>query len=1069
MSQVFGLPVQFNDNVTFLKNTTFFGNLNIEKAQFLGSANFSEDVTIQKDLKVLGDIEVTDLYVKKEFGVGVGLTFVSANSETKKLGISTSTPREFIEIRPAEYSTEEWNTYSTSFHYSPWIDDAIVIRDYPGVPDFNISNEVIGWITEPRMGVVGIGLTNPADEIRGGNNPPTIDSYSSLNLDTSFTTKLDIKGNLAISGFIVDSDNLIGKNGAFLSMDQGGIQWVETVPDQTQGILIQNNSNFIVDNVGTARTFDTINVTERNSLGTGIDGLTAEYVSQDAANIVRFVSSDFWGYIGNNIYRMTNVGILKNNPLFGLDVGTTLNVDEEVTFNDNLDVDGLVTFNNNLDVDGAVTFNSSLDVDGLTTINSAQESDNSNNGALHVDGGVGIKKKLNVAGITNIESSQGSTSSSNGALTVSGGVGVGENVNVGSQLDVTGTTTLNDITTIESNPIINSTDQNTGILQVKGGAGITKNLHVGEITKLHGELELESTVKDINDSVGPFGRDYRLSSVGTGVSWRPSGVQTLRTIWVSESGNDANSGLLEGDAMRTIGAAAEIAQPSDTIVIRPGTYDENNPIGLRTDVSVTGQDLRLVTIRPQNLGKDIFHVRRGCLIENVNFACKNPDGQPNDNGVSILNTGGAAVAFPPPAGANSAVSGFTESGPATEGPTGRWRSPYIRNCTNFMSGSIGMKIDGDHATVNDIVNNAGNNLKSMVCDSFTQYNENGIGVSLTNNAYAQLVSIFTINCDIGIYASSGGQCDLTNSNSSFGNYGLYADGLGTVEYTGVTTSTDTPAEVDIVVGVSIYDDGTTNPPRRPYDGQAVWFKIDLGEYPDAVGTGQITAPLQELSAINLIPGAAGNSPGSFSAVNPPAVSILDGNDNTADPKGPQGVIAEASATVNEQGVITSIDVISNGRNYLSTQNIIVDIDGNTGIATAVMSPIYFTVFEATPPSSAGISTITFNEIIPYELPGGTPMEFRRISRILTSSHSFEYIGAGTSINNALPFVGAIPIKENEVVAINGAQIPFTSTDQKGNFDIGEGIQVNQTTSTITGRDFSRAIQAEVTPLILALR
>ena len=65
--------------------------------------------------------------------------------------------------------------------------------------------------------------------------------------------------------------------------------------------------------------------------------------------------------------------------------------------------------------------------------------------------------------------------------------------------------------------------------------------------------------------------------------------------------------------------------------------------------------------------------------------------------------------------------------------------------------------------------------------------------------------------------------------------------------------------------------------------------------------------------------------------------------------------------------------------------------------------------------------------------------------------------------------GAIPVKANEVVSTGGAQIPFTSTDQKGNFDIGEGIQIDQTTSTIRGRDFARAIQAEVTPLILALR
>ena len=90
-----------------------------------------------------------------------------------------------------------------------------------------------------------------------------------------------------------------------------------------------------------------------------------------------------------------------------------------------------------------------------------------------------------------------------------------------------------------------------------------------------------------------------------------------------------------------------------------------------------------------------------------------------------------------------------------------------------MTASIGMRINGEDATGSV----PGADLKSMVCDSFTQYNENGIGVSITNNAYAQLVSIFTINCDKAIYVDTGGQCDLTNSNSSFGNFGLVAVGL----------------------------------------------------------------------------------------------------------------------------------------------------------------------------------------------------------------------------------------------------------------------------------------------------
>ena len=98
-----------------------------------------------------------------------------------------------------------------------------------------------------------------------------------------------------------------------------------------------------------------------------------------------------------------------------------------------------------------------------------------------------------------------------------------------------------------------------------------------------------------------------------------------------------------------------------------------------------------------------------------------------------------------------------------------------------------------------------------------------------------------------------------------------------------------------------------------------------------------------------------------------------------------------------------------------------------------------------------------------------PIKFVRLSRIITSSHSFEYIGAGTDINTSNPFQGGKPVPENEVIAINGGQVPFTSTDQKGNFRIGDGLTIDQTTSTIRGRDFNRAIQAQLTPLILALR
>jgi len=662
---------------------------------------------------------------------------------------------------------------------------------------------------------------------------------------------------------------------------------------------------------------------------------------------------------------------------------------------------GAVDFDSTLNVDAATTLQTTLNVKGATDLDTT----------LNVDGAATLQTTLNVKGATDLDTT----------------------LRVGPSGRV--------ITT-------------TGI----GSVGIGTNNPQFDID-LAKDVKFRKAIIDTNNSTAIGKTDYRLASVGTGVSWRPPGVQTQNAIWVTTDGNDTNSGYLEGDAKRTIGAAASIAESGDTIFVRSGVYYENNPIGLRTDVSVSGQDLRLVTIVPQNTGKDIFHVRRGCLIENVNFSCETGQSNP----------GGGAVAFPPTTGdivagkSFSPASGYLAPGPATEGSSGRWRSPYIRNCTNFMPLSIGMKINGDHAT--STIGGIGADLKCMVCDSFTQYNEAGIGVSITNSGYAQLVSIFTINCDKAIYVDTGGQCDLTNSNSSFGNFGLYAVGLGRTEFTGRVIR-DTPAESPAVGLTSVFDGSGTS--RRPYDGQALWFKINLNNYPDAVGSGIISAPMQRLSSFNVI-----NSASTYSSSSPPSIIIQD-LDGTFLPKGPQGIVAEASANIDDTtGKIVSIDVINSGRNYLSTQPIRVVIDGvvqSTSNYVANMEPIYFTVSESTPViSPTGITTTTFNEFVPYELFENDPIELKRISRILTSSHSFEYIGCGTDINRVTPQFGGVPIKANEVVALDGAQIPFTSTDQKGNFDIGDGIQINQTTSTVSGRDFSRAIQAEVTPLILALR
>ena len=44
---------------------------------------------------------------------------------------------------------------------------------------------------------------------------------------------------------------------------------------------------------------------------------------------------------------------------------------------------------------------------------------------------------------------------------------------------------------------------------------------------------------------------------------------------------------------------------------------------------------------------------------------------------------------------------------------------------------------------------------------------------------------------------------------------------------------------------------------------------------------------------------------------------------------------------------------------------------------------------------------------------------------------------------------------------------FTSTDQAGNFRIGDNLQINQSTGTISGRAFTKSLFSEMTPFILA--
>jgi hypothetical protein len=375
------------------------------------------------------------------------------------------------------------------------------------------------------------------------------------------------------------------------------------------------------------------------------------------------------------------------------------------------------------------------------------------------------------------------------------------------------------------------------------------------------------------------------------------------------------------------------------------------------------------------------------------------------------------------------------------------KGPYVRNCTNFIANSIGMNVDGFHAEPGDKDDMGITGMMSV--DSYTQYNQGGIGVKVSNGAYAQLVSIFTICDDQAILTESGGQCDITNSNSSFGTYGLVSDGLSTPETKSVYHYTAEVAGISSEGELTVAISGIGK--ERPYSGQALYFG-ELYYQVDSIvihnGGSGYTEPPRVIFTTNTSPGV-----------------------EDPDPSGPSSIKAEAFAEISN-GSVTGVTIISSGRNYTAADSVAVTFTAPTGVgstATATVStkPIYYQVRSATLPS-AGISTVTLAQTLNNDVGIGTTVFLFRQSLQIVSSHSFEYIGAGNTIELARPSKGGVTIRDNQIVRTNGGEIVYTSTDQDGNFEIGEGLIIDQATGTIRGRAFERSLLNTVTPFIIAL-
>ena len=229
-------------------------------------------------------------------------------------------------------------------------------------------------------------------------------------------------------------------------------------------------------------------------------------------------------------------------------------------------------------------------------------------------------------------------------------------------------------------------------------------------------------------------------------------VQFVSIYPVNEIASTVFGGLTAGVNYYVIGTS--ITPTTFSVSINPGV------VGRTSDVTLTNFTSQMKVFGGDAL-QDMFRVQNGTGIRNMTLSGLLGTLTAPNTFTTRRPTGGAFVCLDPGTGQDD---------------TSVWiyrKSPYIQNVTTFGTGCVGNKIDGT-------LHNGGN--KSIVSNDFTQIVSDGIGIWCTGpGALTELVSVFSYYAYAGYFAEDGGRVRATNGNSSYGNYGVIAEGYDTTE------------------------------------------------------------------------------------------------------------------------------------------------------------------------------------------------------------------------------------------------------------------------------------------------
>lgn len=547
---------------------------------------------------------------------------------------------------------------------------------------------------------------------------------------------------------------------------------------------------------------------------------------------------------------------------------------------------------------------------------------------------------------------------------------------------------------------------------------------------------------------------YKVGDSGSG-SWANTGLipelaSTLtpkkgvsRTIYVTMDGNDDNDGRSLYKPVQRINRALEIAntivntdgEGPCVVIVHPGEYEVEPYTQIPPNVTLYGYDVRATKLRIATgyANTNMFLLNSGCKVRGFTFTgLRHEDSwNPTDFDAGPPKYG-YAFAFAPGAYIT--------------------RSPYLSDCSVLHQFSYQeMSLPQDRDAGNPLMPRGMGNLyadgsvcdpdsplRSVVVDSFTAVNPNGVGYSVVKDAIVQLVSVFTNWSRVGLWAHSGGQLTVVNSNITFGDYSFISTGfrysvrapgvanpaglspapvIGNFIKNNIDTITDVLMNVDYPT-ITDWDDITNNATYVEFTERDT--KTILKETADDLIAGQ------DKGLKFWVQGLFKTIPSMTEAFSANTTYVFDS--------------AILPQFLGSFGKIRDRLI-----NYVTTVS-------GAELQAVDMIDQYF--------------TMAINVV-------GNPIPYTTVfqSKIESASHQFSYAGSGVNYN-ALPFgqrsSGLATDPLQTLYKSKGGVIYATFNTEQGDTYLGEDLRVDFERSTIEGQAFSRGVQNITLPLIIGI-